>query len=351
MKILILGAGGFIGSNLVEHLLATTKHELVGIDADDAKLLDMKDADGRFAFYKQDVQEAAEAVDSLVAAADVAVDLIAHANPSTYVKSPLDVVELNLFDNLKVLEGCKRHRTRLMQFSSCEVYGITDGQRVPFREDTSNLVMGPVQNQRWIYACAKQLLERMIFAEGQERRLEYTIVRPFNFVGPKIDYMVEAGTKGGPRVFSHFMSALVTGGPLYLVNGGDAHRSYTYIGDAVDAIRRVIENPDRCRNEIINIGTPDNGITIRELAFLMIDLYKELTGKSPRSEIVEITGEEFYGQGYEDCDWRVPDTTKIRALGWNPRYDLRATFRRTMEWHLERLPSFDNNILNTAGTT
>ena len=74
------------------------------------------------------------------------------------------------------------------------------------------MVLGPVHKQRWIYAASKSLLERILYAHGMARSLEHTIVRPFNFIGSRIDYLVPAGSMGGPRVFAHFMSALLQEG-------------------------------------------------------------------------------------------------------------------------------------------
>jgi len=336
VRIALFGSGGFIGSNLVEHLLEATGHQVVGLDADDEKTRDI-DTRGRFECHVGDIRQAAPLVEELVETSDVVIDLIAHANPSMYVSQPLEVVDLNLFQNLTLVDLCVKHSKRIIQFSTCEVYGPSEGRREPYSEDGANLVRGPIRNQRWIYASAKELLERIIYAHGQQGDLDFTIVRPFNFVGPKIDYLVEAGSIGGPRVFSHFMSALVGKGPLRLVDGGAAHRSYTHIADATRAVQLVLENPDECRSEIMNIGNPNNGTTIRELASLMLELYEELTGSPAESSIVEISGDQFYGAGYEDCDWRIPDVRKMERLGWRPQLDLRETFKRTMQWHLDRL--------------
>jgi UDP-apiose/xylose synthase len=339
MKILLLGAGGFIGSNLAEHLVTTSDHEVIGVDSDAEKLADIDRTTGRFEFIQGDVCEIHATVDELVASSDVVVDLIAYANPSAYVRRPLDVVDLNFFQNMRLVETCIKFKKRLIQFSTSEVYGRSEGRRHPFNEDDSTLIMGPIKNQRWIYASSKELLERIIYAHGQEGDLDFTIVRPFNFVGPKIDYLVEAGALGGPRVFSHFLSALLSGGPMRLVDGGNAHRTYTHISDASRAIKLIIERPDNCHNQIFNIGNPHNGATVRELAHLMIGLYGELTGRSAKANIEDISGSDFYGAGYEDCDWRVPDIAKISALGWTPVVDLRETFRSTMAWYLDRLSS------------
>jgi UDP-apiose/xylose synthase len=159
------------------------------------------------------------------------------------------------------------------------------------------------------------------------------VVRPFNFVGPRFDYLVPAGSMGGPRAFSHFMSALLTGGPMYLVDGGEQRRSFVHIDDASEAFSILIENPAAI-NTVFNIGNPGNDVSIRDLVALMMRLYGEMTGVEPQNEIIEVSGEKFYGAGYEDANRVVPDITKLSALGWEAKYDLEATFRSTMDSYL-----------------
>jgi UDP-apiose/xylose synthase len=331
VKLVIFGAGGFIGSNLVEHLIEQGVHEIVGVDVADDKLEGIEGPN--FEFIKANISDDRDLADRLVAESDVVVDLIAYANPSIYVESPLDVVRLNFFENMNILDYCLRHQKRLIQYSTSEVYGKRT--RDPrYNEDVSDLVMGPVQKQRWIYASSKQLLERIIYAHGIKGDLEYSIIRPFNFVGPRFDYLVPAASKGGPRVFSHFMSALLTGGPIYLVNGGAQHRCFTHIKDASEAFTTILEDP-RSVNEIYNIGNPDTNVSMLGLAQLMKRLYGELTGTKPDNEYVEIDGEEFYGKGYEDMDRVPPDVAKLRGLGWEPERDLETIFREAIQFYLE----------------
>ncbi|HUU43133.1 MAG TPA: NAD-dependent epimerase/dehydratase family protein, partial [Planctomycetota bacterium] len=261
--------------------------------------------------------------------------LIAYANPAVYLSHPLEVVQLNFFDNLKIVGWCLKHRRRLVQFSTCEVYGKTGGRATTFREDASDCVLGPVCNHRWIYACSKQLLERILHAHGLKGELEYTIIRPFNFVGPLIDYLIDNPTDGNPRVFSHFMSALLHDWPMRLVDGGHARRSYTYIADAVEALLLILEHRDAARNQILNVGSPHNETTIRDFARRMREIYAELTGKPCTTPVVDVSGREFYGEGYEDCDRRIPDVSKLTALGWTPKHDLDATLRLTMQFHID----------------
>jgi UDP-apiose/xylose synthase len=330
VKLLIIGAGGFIGSNLIEYLIERGEHEIVGVDITDAKLHDISGPN--FTYIEADITKSPELAEKLVSESDVVVDLIAYANPSIYVSSPLEVAKLNFFENLKITEMCIKHGKRLFQYSTSEVYGKS-GHQGAYSEDSSDLIMGPTTKQRWIYASGKQYLERIIHAHGLLGDIEYTIVRPFNFVGPRFDYLVEAETLGGPRVFAHFMSALITGGPIYLVDGGEQRRSFTHIDDASEAFTAMIDSPESI-NQIYNIGNPVTDTSIRDLATYMMSLYEDLTGKRPENELIEITGEEFYGVGYEDMDRVPPDISKLRALGWEPTRGMRETFTDAMEYNL-----------------
>jgi nucleoside-diphosphate-sugar epimerase len=247
MRITILGAGGFIGSHLVEHLLARGEHQVVGVDLTPEKLEGIEgDA---FRFYEADVRRSPELLEDVIRSADQVVDLIAYANPSMYVTAPIDVFELNFLQNLEIARMCIKHRKRLIQYSSAEVYGkLTTGKA--YSEDQTDFLYGPVQKQRWIYAAGKGLLERVLYAYGVAGDLEYTIVRPFNFIGSRLDYLVPAGAVGGPRVFPHFMSALLEGGPIRLVDGGYMHRSFTHIADANSAFQTLLDHPAATRNQI-----------------------------------------------------------------------------------------------------
>jgi UDP-apiose/xylose synthase len=82
------------------------------------------------------------------------------------------------------------------------------------------------------------------------------------------------------------------------------------------------------------VGNPQNNVTIRQFAVLMCELFEELTGERCPSPMVDITGEEFYGPGYEDSDRLPPDIRRMQALGWKPRRDLPWTLRDAMSYYL-----------------
>lgn len=222
----------------------------------------------------------------------------------------------------------------LIQFSTSEVYGKANGRELPFKEEASDFVVGPINKQRWIYSCAKQLLERMIFAWGAEDRLNYTIVRPFNIIGPEMDYITPPGAKGKPRVFPEFMSALLFEQPIRLINGGNTRRCFTYIDDAIAALEAILRQPHAAYKQIYNSGASGNEVSIRDLADLMIELYHDITGRAPASHPEVISGDSYYGKGYEDCDRRVPDISKINGLGWTPKINLRDAIRESMIYYI-----------------
>src|SRR5437879_1903743 len=284
MKILSLGAGGFIGSHLT-HRLLNEGHQVTAVDLEMDKVNDCL-GHPNLTFLQLDIRSPKWDLDRMVQDADLVIDLIAYANPGLYLRIPLEVFQLNFIENLKIAEACVRHGKRLIQFSTCEVYVRTaaslphahladpeDPIHATFSEDSSEYILGPVSKHRWIYACSKQLLERVLHAYGLEMGFNYTIIRPFNFIGPKIDFL-QSEQEGIPRVFSFFMDALIQGGVMKLVDGGEQRRCYTYIDDAIECVYRIVENPGGvCDRQIFNIGSPHNEVSIRQLAEIMREIY------------------------------------------------------------------------------
>jgi len=341
----ILGCGGFIGSHLLERLVTDDSGVFVeGIDRSSGKIAHLTDHP-RFRFHNMDLRDIDE-VRRIIAKADTVISLAALCNPYLYTTAPIEVIESNFVNMYPVIQVCCDLGKRLVHFSTSEVYGRTvngwvDGcesgaalQNIAFNEETTPLCLGPVANQRWCYAAAKQLLERTIFAYGFERGLDFTIVRPFNFIGPRMDYIPGIDGEGVPRVFACFMDSLLHGKPLKLVDGGVNRRCFTSIDDAVDATMLILANPDASRRRIFNIGNPENETTIALLAERMIDFYKVLRPHAAKSgfTVETVPARLFYGEGYEDSDRRVPDITAItRQLGWRPRVSLDDALRSSME--------------------
>jgi UDP-apiose/xylose synthase len=341
MRVALLGCGGFIGSHLLDGILRRTGCEVLGWDVDAHRLGPFLGSP-RFTFFSGDLYQDPRLEEKL-AGCDVIISLAAICWPSRYSSEGTAVIDSNFTQPARLVEIASRLDLWLIHFSTSEVYGKTlagalgKGADAPagasrLSEDESPFLLGPLHRSRWSYACAKQLLERLIFAHHQERGLRYTLVRPFNFIGPGMDFLpgFESG-EGMPRVLACFLAALLDGKPLTLVDGGSARRTFLHIDDVVDAMLRMLDRPDQARNQVFNLGHPGNEVTIRDLALQMRAAFAKVTGEEAYLDhpCVEVPARDFYGEGYEDSDRRLPDIRKARALlGWEPAVSLPDALER-----------------------
>ncbi len=336
LKVMILGANGFIGSALTASILRERPEwSVFGIDLGDDKLRDLPPSD-RFKFIEGDITINKEWVEYHVKKCDVVVPLVAIANPAQYVTHPLRVFELDFEANLEIVRHCVKYNKRLIFPSTSEIYGMSSD--AVLHEETSPLVYGPVNKQRWIYAASKQLLDRVIFAYGVRDNLDYTLFRPFNFIGPNLDNIDEP-KEGSSRVFTQFLSNIMYRRPIRLVDGGTQRRSFTYIGDAIDCLLRIIENREGCASRrIFNIGNPGNGASISELAQMMVRIgaeFPSLRSRAEAAEIVTVTAGDYYGKYYQDIQMRVPSVEAAAThLGWKPTTPLEDAVRKTIDYYV-----------------
>ena len=207
-----------------------------------------------------------------------------------------------------------------------------------FDEDQSLLVYGPIHKQRWIYSASKQLLDRVIYAFGAQEGLPFTLFRPFNWIGPRLD-RIDSPKEGSSRVLTEFLRNILRGEPLKLVDGGSQRRSFTYIGDGIDCLMRILINDGgRADGCIFNIGNPANDVSIRELAALLIAGVARYPGgaelaRAARTE--EVRSEVYYGTGYQDILTRVPSIRRAKErLGWEPKVGLEEAIGLTLDYYL-----------------
>jgi nucleoside-diphosphate-sugar epimerase len=337
LKILILGINGFIGNSLASRILQDTDWEVYGMDIRDDKL-DKCHGHRCFHFVEGDISINKEWIEYHVKKCDVVLPLVAIATPATYVKEPLRVFGLDFEENLKIVRLCEKYGKRLIFPSTSEVYGMCPDEE--FNEDESPLVVGPINKQRWIYSISKQLLDRVIWAYGFQKGLRFTLFRPFNWIGPKLDDLtMEPEKEGSSRVVTQFISNLVHGDPIRLVDGGAQKRCFTYVDDGIDGLMKIIENKnDVCNGQIFNIGNPRNEATVRDLAVKIRDIFVSYRGGDATGipDIIEVSSGEFYGKGYQDMNRRVPSIKKAKdLLGWEPLVDLDTALKRTVEYYLE----------------
>jgi UDP-apiose/xylose synthase len=340
-RIAVLGAGGFIGSHLVPRLAARAG---TYVDAVDVNLDKLEPGLPRVRRIQASIGQAG-LLDDLTARADVVVSLTALCNPALYNTRPLDVIDANYTDLVPLVKLCAARRKWLVHFSTCEVYGrmALDGRGRPMRrmsEDETALFLGPIHRERWSYAAAKQLLERVIWAHGRHEGLKHTIVRPFNVIGPRMDFIPGVDGEGIPRVLASFMHALMTGADLELVAGGRQRRSFVDVGEFVDAVVRIVDRPEACQGEIVNLGNARNDVTIRQLARALAAAFRALRPRAPAPRLRTVSAEAFYGAGYDDSEIRIPSTVKVeRLLGWRPRIGLPQMLPGIVEDYLLRYES------------
>ncbi|HVW27593.1 MAG TPA: NAD-dependent epimerase/dehydratase family protein [Polyangiaceae bacterium] len=340
-RIAVLGAGGFIGSHLVPALLARFGATIDAVDIDFKKL---DRSDPRIVVTKARVEEPA-LVRDIVGRCDVVVSLTALCNPALYSTSPLEVIDASYTHLVPLVQACARYRVRLLHFSTAEVYGrfAIDGageRTAEMNEDTSAMLLGPVNRERWSYACAKQLLERVIWAHGAHGGLEFTIVRPFNVIGPRMDYVPGVDGEGIPRVLPSFIGALFSGSELLLVDGGHQRRAFLSTRDLTEAVCLMLERREASRGQIFNVGNPANDVGIRELAERLAAEFCARVPGAPAPRLRDIPAKDFYGEGYDDSEQRVPDIGKAkRLLGWAPKDALADMLPGIMEDYLRRYSS------------
>ena len=335
MKVLILGVNGFIGHHLTDRILADTDWKVFGMDLSAERLGDAV-RHSRFEFVEGDISINKEWIEYHIKKCDVVLPLVAIATPRTYVERPLEVFALDFEENLRVVRQVLRYGKRLVFPSTSEVYGMCADAE--FDEETSPLVLGPIAKERWIYACSKQLLDRVIWAYGREG-LRFTLFRPFNWVGPRLDSL-ETAKEGSSRVVTQFIANLVMGSPIQLVNGGSQRRCLTYVDDGIDALLRILRNEGgRADGAIFNVGHPDNDCSIRELAVLLCELYSahpKVRGRRAPPAIADVSASEYYGSGYQDIATRKPAIARAKErLGWTPRVGLRDALSRTLDAFIE----------------
>ena len=326
-KILILGVNGFIGHHLSKRILATTDWEVYGMDMQNDRLSDLL-SNPRMHFFEGDITINREWVEYHIRKCDVILPLVAIATPATYVQQPLRVFELDFEANLPIVRSAVKYKKHLVFPSTSEVYGMCSDAE--FDSATSNLVYGPIHKQRWIYACSKQLMDRVIWGYGMEG-LRFTLFRPFNWIGPGLD-SIYTPKEGSSRVVTQFLGHIVRGEPINLVDGGEQKRAFTYIDDGIDALMKILHNTNDIANgKIFNIGNPKNNHSVRELASMMLEIacsIPEYAKTAQQVKIIETTSGAYYGEGYQDVQNRVPaiDNT-VSELHWQPSTNMQDALK------------------------
>ena len=306
MKALITGGAGFVGSHLADRLLQQGHEVLVLDNLSTGSIDNISHLKAKAGFsYVIDTVTNQPLLAEMIDSSDVVFHLAAAVGVKLIVEQPVHTIETNVHGTEVVLKHANKKKKLVFIASTSEVYGKSTD--VPFREG-QDLVLGATAKHRWAYACSKMIDEFLALAYWKERKLPVVIVRLFNTVGPR-----QTGQYG--MVLPTFVRQALAGQPITVFGDGTQSRSFTYVGDVVDAFIKLAHEP-RAIGEVFNIGNVGE-VSIQELA------EKVKTMAKSNSPIHLIPYDEAYEAGFEDMPRRVPDISKIRALiGYEPKMDL-----------------------------
>jgi nucleoside-diphosphate-sugar epimerase len=321
MRALITGGAGFIGSHLAEALLSKG-HEVKALD--DLSTGSLKNIEHllgheRFSCTIDSVTNES-AVSRAVDSSDMIFHLAAAVGVRLVCERPVHTIHTNMQGTETVLKYASRQRKLVLVASTSEVYGKST--ELPFRED-ADLVLGAPAKTRWGYATSKLLDEFLALGYWKEMKSPVIVVRFFNTVGPR-----QSSRYG--MVLPNFVKRALEGDPITVHGDGSQTRSFTWVGDVVSAMLKLVDEP-RAFGEVFNIG---NGaeISIRDLACRV----KEITGSTSPVEFVPYSA--VFDEGFEDMPRRVPDISKInRLIGYKPTVHLDEIIANVVAyWQVER---------------
>ena len=320
MKALITGGSGFIGSHLADRLLSLGHEVLVLDDLSTGSIENITHLKSTPGFsYVIDTVTNEPLVAEMIDRCDVVYHLAAAVGVKLIVEQPVHTIETNVHGTEVVLKHANKKKKLVFIASTSEVYGKSAD--VPFREE-ADLVLGATAKHRWAYACSKMIDEFLALAYWKERKLPVVVVRLFNTVGPR-----QTGQYG--MVLPTFVRQALAGQPITVFGDGTQSRSFTYVGDVVEALVTLATEP-KAIGGVYNIGNTDE-VSIRDLA----DRVKAATRSS--SEIQYIPYDQAYEAGFEDMPRRVPDIGKLaKLIGYEPKVGLDEIIRRVVQHFREQ---------------
>jgi UDP-glucose 4-epimerase len=314
--VLVTGGAGFIGSHLVEALLARGRRVVVLDDLSTGSAANLSAVrDHPNLRLVIDSITSAETLDRLLDEADVVYHLAAVVGVRRVMEEPELTVAVNVDPTEQILRRLEARPRPLFLASTSEVYG--KNPKSPLSED-DDLVFGPTTRGRWIYACTKAMDEYLALSAHQRTGLPVVIGRFFNVVGPR-----QIGRYG--MVLPRFVDQALSGGPLVVYDDGQQVRCFGHVADVIRGVLALMDSPE-ARGRVFNLGS-DRPVTVRDLAETVVRLV------GPDIAIEHIPYESAYAPGFEDIRNRVPDLTRVRrTVGYEASHGLDDIVREVIAW-------------------
>lgn len=345
VRALVSGGAGFIGSHLVESLLARGDEVVVVDNLSTGRIENLPDGAARgtverLTFIEADLREAIEPLTTQDPFLEI-YHLAAAVGVKRIIAKPIESIETNVLDTTALLDFASGHAQRgapmpaTLIASSSEVYG--KGHKSPFSEE-DDCVYGPTTALRWSYACSKALDEHLALAHHARHALPVVIARLFNTVGPR-----QVGEYG--MVLPSFVARVLCGHGPEVYGDGMQTRCFCDVRDVVPVLPKLLSSP-QCYGRVFNVGS-DQSISIRDLAHLVVQTLAP--DQAERLKPCYVAYDQAYAPGFEDLQQRKPDMTRLRdAIGFEPVIDLATTIADLAASLRNRSPKREHSEATTA---
>jgi len=317
MKFLITGGCGFIGSHLTEELIGLGHKVEIIDDLSTGSIENITSLlkNPNFSLNINTIQNY-PLVEELVKKNDFVFHLAAVVGVKKVLENPIDSILINVEGTYNVLKSCAKYNKKILITSTSEIYG--KNENVPFSEN-ADIIIGTTKKRRWSYACTKAMDEFLALAYFEEKKLPVIIVRLFNTVGPRQSYRYG-------MVIPKFVKQALANKPITVFGTGKQSRCFIHVKDVVDVFLKLIYK-EKSYGEIFNIGTQEE-VTISQLAYMIKDFSKS------SSEIIYVSPEKIYKEGFEDMERRVPDISKIKKfIDFSPKFSLKDIIFDTISYY------------------
>jgi UDP-glucose 4-epimerase len=304
MRVLVTGGAGFIGSHLVEALVARGDAVTVIDNVSTGNLKNLASVKEKIQILSGDIRDST-LIESLTEKTDLVFHLAAALGVNTILESTLESISTNIVGSEVILTSAAKNKKRIVIASTSEIYGKNPKQPLSESDDR---VIGAPQKIRWSYSDAKAIEEAIATTLFQRQALPVTTARLFNTVGPR--QSVNYG-----MVLPKLVQSALNNEPLTVFGDGKQTRVFCHVNDAVRGLLALADS-QKSIGDVFNLGGVGE-ISIKDLAAKVI----KATGS--KSEIKLLDYQKAYPEGFEDMQRRVPDITKIKSvIGWQPDYDI-----------------------------